>query len=180
MPLTSDANGQMRALTVLTPIAPGADEGLRAHLDGLRGSPSPLARLRRTHFGRWVIVPRFHRDPAQPKDEDLGCSYLLFTATFDGPLESYVGELCRELATEAQEIWGRCIGCPPGGGAALERYLLHNKIPTGLLYTAYPDATVRYVKDCLELRDRTIAFAVRAQTLDPAALRDAFLEELPS
>jgi hypothetical protein len=176
VPLTSDINGQMQALTVLTPIVPGAEAGLRDHLAGL-GSPSPLARLGRTHFGRWVIVPRFVKDPEQPKDEDLGCQYLLFTSTFDGPLDTYLQELCRVLATEAREIWGRCIGCPPGGGAALERYLLHNKIPTGLFFTAYPDATVKDVQDCLELRDRTIAFAVRAQTMNPAALRDAFLEE---
>jgi hypothetical protein len=167
----------MSALTVITPIARGAEPGLAAYLAALRESSSPLARLPRTHFGRWVIVPQLRKDASQPKPEDLGGSYLLFTSTFDGPADTYLDELCRELATEAREIWGHCIGCPQGGGEGLKRYLLHNRIPTGLFFTAYPDATVKEVKDCLELRDRTIAFAVRAQGMDPAELRGAFLEE---
>src|SRR5215213_3742992 len=125
VPLTSDVLGQMQALTVLTPVRPGAEQGLRDYLAALRGSTSPLARLPRTHFGRWVIVPKFVEGPAQRKADDLGCTYLLFTSTFDGPLDSYLDELCTELAAEAAEIWGRCIGYPPGGGAQLKRYLLH-------------------------------------------------------
>ena len=39
-----DRSGQAGALTVLTPVAPGAELDLRAYLDGLRAGPSPLAR----------------------------------------------------------------------------------------------------------------------------------------
>ncbi len=44
--------------------------------------------------------------------------YLLFTANFDGDLDSYLDELVHALAPEAQEIWGRCIGCPRPADAA--------------------------------------------------------------
>jgi hypothetical protein len=62
--VSSDVSGQAFALTVLTPIAAGEQEPLRAYLEGLRagGARGPLARLPRTHFGRWVIVPDFVAD----------------------------------------------------------------------------------------------------------------------
>src|SRR3712207_417855 len=144
MCLSADRAGQACAVTVLTPIVPGQEDALRAYLEGLDVRDSPLARLERTHFGRWVIVPDFARDPAQPT---LGIQYLLFTAGPDGPLESWLDELCDRLAPEAAEIWGRCVGCPtPSSGRGLKAYLLHNRIRTGQFVAAYPNATVRRVK----------------------------------
>ena len=175
--------GQAYALMVLTPIAPGKEPELRAYLDGLRDAPggSPLARLKRTHFGRWVIVPDFVNDPAQPREEHLGGPYLVFTSNLDGPLETYLDELCAELAPEAREIWGRCVGCPPSAaGDELKRYLLHNQIDTGFFVSAYPQATVPKVHACLDTRERLIDFAVRAERMSPLQLRSAFLKEFPN
>lgn len=180
MPLKNDTLGQMYALTVMTPIAPGGEQALRAFLEGLRASasPGPLSRLPRTHFGRWVIVPGFVPDPAQRKHDDLGGPFLLFSSTFDGQLDSYLDELCTELADETERIWGPCIGAPqPASGQALKAYLLHNQIHTGLFFSAYPDATVQQVKRSLRVRDRTVAFAIRAQGMTPAELQQAFLQE---
>ena len=96
-----DRSGQAGALTVLTPIAPGAEPALREYLEGLRAAPSPLARLERTHFGRWVIVSDLVPDD-EPGPDRLTGPYLLFTASFDGPLDTYLDELCDELAAEAR------------------------------------------------------------------------------
>jgi hypothetical protein len=179
--LNPDQSGQAIALMVLTPIAPGREEDLRAYLEGLRVPDSPLARLPRTHFGRWVIVPRFVSDPSQPKEEPLGCQYLLFSATLDGPLDTWLDELCDRLVPEATEIWGRCVGCPePASGPRLKAYLLHNRIRTGQFVAAYPDATVTRVKASLRVRERMIAFAVRAQGMAPAELKSAFDAEFGS
>ena len=178
MLLSGDRAGQAYALTVLTPIRPGRERELREYLDSLPPSDSPLNRLPRTHFARWVIVPDLPNDPAQPKEDHLGCQYLLFTSNFDGPLDSYLDELCERLAPEAREIWGRCVGCPdPATGRALKGYLLHNQIHTGQFVAAYPNATVAAVKAALELRERAIDFAVRAQAMAPAELLRAFREE---
>ena len=116
--MNTDANvsGQAYALTVLTPIAPGGEEDLRRYLEGLRATGSPLARLPRTHFGRWVIVADFVPEDERRPDH-LASPYLLFTTCFDGALDSYLDELCAELAAEAREIWGRCAGAPqPAAG----------------------------------------------------------------
>lgn len=170
--------GQMYALTVLTPIAPGAEPALRGYLEGLGEGESPLARLPRTHFGRWVIMQRFVTGRGQRKHEDPGGPFLIFSSTFDGDLDSYLTELTTELGDEAERIWGACIGAPqPARGPALKAYLLHNQIETGLFFSPYPDATVRQVRDSVRDRDRAIAFAVRAQTMEPAERLRAFLEE---
>ncbi len=181
MPVSSNESGQAYALMVLTPIQPGKEDELRRYLEGLRDAGSPLARLERTHFGRWVIMPDFVNDPEQPKEDHLGCQFLIFTSNFDGPLDSYLDELCRELAPEASEIWGRCIGCPePAAGAELKAYLLHNQIDTGFFVAAYPHARVKEVKESLRTRNRMVDFAIRAQALGPAELQRTFIDEFAS
>ncbi|MGZ4268716.1 MAG: hypothetical protein ACXVFN_11265 [Solirubrobacteraceae bacterium] len=178
MALTQDTAGQMSALTVLCPIIPAREPALRAYLDGLAAQRSPLARLPATHFGRFVIVPDFFPDPSQRRVEHLPTPYLLFTATVDGSIDAYLDSLCELLAPEARQIWGACAGAPePASGPALKAYLLHNRVPTGLFFSAYPDATVETVRRSLECRRRTAAFALRTQGMEPAELQRAFLAE---
>jgi hypothetical protein len=175
----SNVSGQAYALTVLTPILPGQEGALRAYLEGLSQAASPLARLPRVHFGRWVILDQFHREAAQPKADTLSSCYLLFTTCSDGSRDAHLDELCRELAPEAAQIWGRCAGCPdPAEGAALKRYLVHNQIDTGVFVAAYPHATVQDVLRCVDLRERMIDLAVRTQGMDPGDLKAAVLAEL--
>ena len=173
--LDPNRRGSADALTVMTPIVPGEEDALRAVLEGF--STSPLARLPRTHFGRWVIVPAFVTDPSQAHDDPLGCALLIFSVTFDGPRDSSLDELCDELAAEAREIWGRCVGAGSATGAELKAYLRHNQVRTGFFVAAYPQATVPAVRRCLRLRERMLAFAPRSQAMSPAELRRAFAEE---
>jgi hypothetical protein len=178
MSLTSNVVGQMYALTVLTPISPGYERGLRDFLDGLQQGPSPLSRLPATHFARFVIVPDFVPDPSERHPDVLPCPYLLFSATFDGSLDDYLENLCGPLVPETEEIWGRCVGAPiPASGSALAGYLRHNQIQTGLFFAAYPNADAQTVKDALETREKAIAFARAGQGMDAKALREAFIEE---
>jgi hypothetical protein len=175
----SDRSGQASAFMAMTPVAPGEEPALRAYLESLPQRDSPLARLERTHFARWVILGDFVDDPAQPHDDDLSTPYLIFTSNFDGPADSYLDELCERLAPEAREIWGRCRGCPDtAAGAELKRYLLEHRIKTGFFVAAYPDATATRVKTSLELRERMIDLAVRSQAMDPGELRAAFDAEI--
>jgi hypothetical protein len=180
LPLTSNTLGQAYALTVLTPIRADAEAALCATLARFeedatrRRDGSPFAALGRTHFARWVVVEDFKNHPSQPTEDHLACHYLLFTATLDGELDSYLNLLC---ATDwAAEVWGACIGAPdPPRGAALKAYLRHNQIDTGLFFSAYPDARVERVDRCLELRKQTIQFAADAQSMDPHTLQREFL-----
>jgi len=174
--------GQAYAFMAMTPVKPGEEAALEAYLHGLRGDgrPSPLAKLSRTHMARFVIVADFYNDKSwkQRKEEHLDLRYLIFTSNLDGDIETYLDELCEKLAPEAQEIWGRCVGCPANPkGQVLKHYLKHNQINTGIFFAAYQDATVPRVKHCLHQRERMIEFAVASQGLEPAALQQAFLHE---
>jgi hypothetical protein len=181
---SANVSGQAYGFMAMTPIAPGEEDALRAYLEGLSAhGPSPLARVPRTHMGRWVIVSGFNWEPAykQPVAETLALPTLIFSTNFDGDLDSYLDGLCAALAAEAPEIWGRCIGCPdPAAGPALKAYLEHNQIDSGFFFAAYGDATLAEVTAALDQRDRMISFAVRAQGLAPADLQRAFIDEFPS
>ena len=176
MPLNVNRSGQAYALTVLTPVTAGHEERLRSHLEALPQEASPLARLPRTHFARWVIMVEFVVEPGQRHEDRLHCPYLLFTSNFDGPLGTYLDDLSERMGEQALQIWAHCAGCPEDV-AGLRAYLLHNQIDTGIFVAAYPHATVPRVRRALEMRRRTIAFAVRSQGLPPAELREAFVEE---
>jgi hypothetical protein len=177
---SANVTGQAYAFMAMTPVKPGEEGALSDYLHGLRGQgPSPLSRLSRTHLGRFVMVPDFHNDVTwkQPREEHLDLPYLIFTSNFDGDLDSYLDELCAELAPEAEEIWGRCIGCPePAQGAALKAYLKHNQIDTGIFFAAYGHADVGTVKRCLSQREQMIEFATKSQGLDAQALQQAFVK----
>lgn len=173
MPLTASTLGQVYALTVLTPIAPHAEDALRATLARFEHEGSPFGDLGRTHFARWVVIEDFVNDPSQPTEDHLACHYLLFSATLDGELDSYLDALCAK--DWAAEVWGACIGAPgPSQRAALKAYLKHNQIDTGLFFCAYPDARVEHVLRALELRRSFIDFVADAQALEPEALAAAF------
>jgi hypothetical protein len=174
--VSANRSGQVYALTVFTPVMAGHEERLRAHLAGLPQDGSPLAVLPRTHFARWVIVRDFVKEPGQRHEDRLHCPYLVFTSNFDGPLDSYLDELCEDMGVEALEIWGHCAGCPEDV-ARLKAYLLRNQVDTGIFVAAHPDATVAHVRRSLDTRRRAIDFAVRAQGLKPQELQRAFLEE---
>src|SRR4051812_5467756 len=177
LPLTSNTLGQAYALTVLTPIRPGARDDLCALLAGFERNESPFADLERTHFARWVVVDDFINDRSQRTEDHLACPYLLFTATLDGEVDSYLSVLCTK--DWAARVWGACIGAPdPPTGPALKSYLRHNQIDTGLFFSAYPDARVERVHRCLDLRQKVIEFAADGQAMDRETLKREFLERL--
>ncbi|CAN5552168.1 hypothetical protein BH20ACT17_BH20ACT17_13660 [soil metagenome] len=179
----NNVNGQAYGFQAMTPIEPGKEHELRGYLEGMHAAGSPLEKLPRTHMGRFVIVEDFHNDPSwgQRKEEHLDLQYLIFTSNFDGELDSYLDELCEVMAPEAQEIWGRCVGCPASAaGDELKAYLKHNQIDCGFFYAAYGAATVPEVKAALRQRDELIAFATSSQGLGPEALQEAFIARFGS
>ena len=175
---STNVAGRTYSLMVLTPIKPGAEAELRAVVEGL-GPESPFARLERTHFARLLIVADMPV-PAGVQDPMDG-PYLMLTANFDGDVDSWLDELAARLVPEAQEIWGRCIGCPkPAEGAALKAYLWRNQLQSGVAFAAYGQASVAQIRGALDKRARLQDFVVRAQDMTPAARRKAFLKEFGS
>ena len=177
-----DAPGLIGAITVWSPILPGHDDELEAALDAMpTGSDSPAARIEWTHLARWLIVPRLVHQGAPMKADGLASSYLVFTAAFDGTKEDYLEALRTRLAAECDAIWSHCVGYPGSGDAAgFARFLLHNELRNRLFISTYPDATVAEIRAGLELKQRLLAFAVRAQAMEAEELQQTFLELFPA
>jgi hypothetical protein len=173
--------GRTYSLMIWTPIQPGREDDLRAHLEGLDKDDSPLAKVPRTHVARWIVVPDMPVAPGTDLRDPLGTQFLLFTSNVDGDVDSYLRELVALIPDEAAQIWGHCIGCPqPAEGAALKAYLHRNQVDSGVAFAAYGNASVAQVRQALDKRAGLIDFVVRAQGMKPDQRRKAFLKEFGS
>ena len=130
-------------------------------------------------MARWIVMADM---PVPPGVKDsLDGPYLLFTSNFDGDLATYMDELVERASPQLGEIYAHCIGCPqPAEGAALKAYIGRNQIDAGVVFAAYGAASVQDVLRAIDKRARLIDFVVRAQDMEPAQRRSAFLEEFGS
>jgi hypothetical protein len=166
------------SLSALTPVLPGQEGQLEAELARLPpGAESPLARVPGTHFGRWLVVPYLQDRRGRPADET---SYLLFSSWFDGPVDAYLDTVRESMQSEADAIWGHCVGYPgsddPGAFAA---YLFAHRIKPSYPFAAYREASVEHVRHCLELRQRLIDFAVAHQGSEAGERQRAWRKTFP-
>jgi hypothetical protein len=134
--------GIVTELTVIAPLKPGGAAKLRAVLDGLQIDPdSPIKQIDTIHFARWVIF-----------DDD---TRMLFTSNFDGSWETYLRDFSQKTPQGMDAIFGNCEGYPAGGCAdfeAFRQYVRDHQVPTDLFYAAYPDSSVRAVKQALAMK----------------------------
>jgi hypothetical protein len=169
-------------LTVLTPIRPGEDRALTAHLDRwASGGESPFSRMSSTHFARWVVLDRLGSDipGGRRRERPLRMRYLLFSSTSNSPAAEHLEELRLRLGPEVDAVWGHCVGYPGHHRrVAFHRYLRHNSLPIHQRFAAY-DAAVPELRAALDLRDRHIAFAHDVQGMDEEQLHQDFLRRFP-
>jgi hypothetical protein len=171
--------GGAYALTVFAPLIAGREQAAQAYLDAMpEGPASPLARLERLHLSRIHIFHELvYQGERQKRRDPLKSKYLVFTSSFDGDLDPYLDALA-ERVPEADEWWGHCVGYPGRADrAAFRAYIRAHQVHTNLFASAYPHASVQYVRESLAQRERVVAFAAHAQGLDPAALQQRFLAE---
>lgn len=171
-----NTSGQAYALTVMTPVLAHRADTLRAYLSDLPpGENGPLARMRTTHFARWLVLDDLvYQGPPQKQDR-LQSPYLVFVSSFDGELDRYLADMVALMGPEMDEIWGSCVGYPGSANPkAVARYLKHNQIDTSFFVAAYPDATVGEVRASLRLRKDLTDFAIAAQAMDAATLHESF------
>lgn len=174
-------SGDSYGFLAITPIRAGRAGALRKKLVGLEDGPSPFAKLPRTHFGRFVILPDFYdRDlDYQPADEDhLGAEYLIFSVCFDGERDSYLHELAAAIPATAKRIWGECAGVDAADPKDLVRYLKANQIDCGQYFSAYGHTTVAEVRRVLAQQRAMRDLAVRQYALTPAELQAEFIERI--
>jgi hypothetical protein len=163
-------------LTALVPVRAGRAAALRATITQLpTGHNSPFEAVPGTHFARLVVVdhlgargePGIVIDPAR----------LLVAVNCDGDAYAYLGTLCLRFGATADRIFGECDGYPGSGHpAAFAAWVRSYEVPPTLPFSTF-DATVDRIRSAVAAREQLSAFAVRAQGLEPAALRCAWREE---
>jgi hypothetical protein len=160
------------ALTTFAPLT-GDVDAVEAYTDAL--APEVFARLEMVHLARVQIFRSLvHQGPRQRRTDTLRTPQLVFTSTFDGPLDAFLDALA-ERVPEADGWWGACAGYPGREDrAAFRAFVNAHSVRTSLFASALPDATVAEVREALELRERLVAFAVEAQGLDAAARYERF------
>lgn len=168
--------GTAYGLTVFTAILPGREEDVRRTIEGLpRGPESPFAALEHVHLARLQIFDHLVYQGEPQKPDRLRSNYLVFTASFNGELDTVLDAICERIPAEAASWWGLCVGFPgTDDRAAFRAWIGHNQIPTHLFSSPYPTATVADVRESLALRERVLDFAIDAQGLDGTELQQRF------
>jgi hypothetical protein len=169
-------NGTAYALTVITAILPGHETEVRNVIEHLpRGLASPIARLGTVHTSRLQIFDELVYQGPRQKPDPLNSNYLVFTAAFDGELETFLDALLRLMPEEAHSWWQHCVGYPGvSEPAAFKAWIRRNQIHTSLFVVASPNQTVKGVLEALALRERVTDFAIAAQGLDATELQQRF------
>jgi len=115
------------SLTVAVPVAPtdALRDALREIDDAIKTqSGAPLARVRKLHVARWVLLPARVRDLGV----DAGAALVMWTV-FDGDERAHVAELVGNARAVLDRIYAHCAGYPVGGdAAAVEEFLLRHQV----------------------------------------------------
>ena len=150
-----------QTLTVLAAIRPGEEARLREILrpigDDIKGSRSTEApgrvrieftRSRRIHFARFGILTDPDRGPGRER--------LLYSATYDGDLDSHLAELT-SITSDLDAIWGRCEAY--SGAAGFGTFIRAHALEPSAFYIAFRDETVSHIQDAIALRRQAEAVA---------------------
>jgi hypothetical protein len=145
-----------RTLTVLAAIRPGEEAPLRGVLrpigDDIKGARVAAAaarprvefvRSRAIHFARFAILDDPDRGPGRKR--------LLYSANYDGDLDSHLAELMA-ITSDMTAIWGRLEGYT--GLADFPRFIRAHAHEPEAFYIAFRDATVERVQSAITLRRR--------------------------
>ncbi len=162
-------------LVVLAPIKEGGDEALLATLAAIPTGPrSPFACVGSTHFARWLLIAALLDANGEPAE--AGQAYLLFTADFDGSLESWTAAVASAIGPDVDRVFDHCHGYLGSSDASVFLgFMLEHRIDAGFSIVSYR-ATVAAIRESLELRHALREFASASQGLEPRELRSAWKE----
>lgn len=164
-------------LTIITPILPEKEETLRQTLreidrDVEHNPLVPLARCRRIHFARWVILEKAFDalDRHTP-------AVLVFSTNYDAPVEDHLDELYEHGADGLDRIYQCCEGYPAPTERTKTRvlaYLRAHDAGHHTLYVGTRGLTVPEIHRDATLRDALQTF------LDEQLRQPGYLDREPA
>jgi hypothetical protein len=132
-------------------------------------------------FASWSLIRRIPYNGPPQRLRRLRFPHLFFDVSFNGGWDQYVDASVRILTGGMKAYWGSSAGFPgPLPGGQFKAFFRRHEVPCSHLYCAYPEATVRTVRQALALEPGLDSLAARAEMLDSAAFArewEAFLHE---
>jgi hypothetical protein len=179
--VSRNVSGQAYALSVLTPILPGHEDALVAHLDGLaEGDASPLARVPGTHIARWVVIPHVVHQGAGQRKRDTLTPRLLFSSNHDGDVGPYLEGLRTGMGADADAVWSHCRGYPGhDDGPGFATWMRAHMLEAALFFAAYGGMTVEQVEANIDRRRKLLELVMASPRTRGADLKTRFMETFP-
>lgn len=166
-------------LSMLTAVADGQDEALRALIESLPvGDASPFASVPGTHNGRWTVVRTDPLPPPNLRSGGLPRPMLMCSAVIDPEPDDWMRSLLHALGPTADAIWSHCAGWPGPAPDGAVPWLLSHRVQPWLCFATW-DAPADRMRRALRTRDLIERLAVRTQSADPDALVAAFRAAFP-
>jgi hypothetical protein len=142
------------SLTVLAPLRPGSEAGLRETLraigndiNGKRLTPGrpdiTFVRSRRIHFARFAILTDPDRGPDRAR--------LLFASIYDGSLDAHLAELV-SITSDMDAVWGAGEGYTAVSG--FPTFMRAHAHEPAAYYVAFRDETVESIASAVSARRR--------------------------
>lgn len=132
-------------------------------------------------FASWSLIRRIPYNGPPQRLRRLRVPHLFFDVSFNGGWDQYVDASVRILTTGMKTYWGTSSGFPgPLPGSGFKAFFRRHELSCSHYYCAYPDATVRTVRQALALEPRLDALAAQAAAMDDATFErewKAFLHE---
>jgi len=177
----SNVEGKATAITVMSPVWPGARYYLSA-LFAIARQPwakpalEKLQTLSFIHYARWTVIPKF---PDGDKAESLRYTYLFFESNFNGTWDEYIDAFSEVVPVRMWSIWFSSFGFPgPQPVEPFKRYIRKNEYVANHYWSAYPGASTTQVISAGRVAEAVAELRERAEGLDEKAFEEAYVEML--
>ena len=174
-----NVDGDSISITLFTTQKQGARYVVPVIFALMRLSPKrflgDMDRLSFISFASWSLVRRIPFNGPPQVLRRLRFDHMFFEVSFNGGWDQYVDASVRILTGGMKAYWGTSAGFPgPLPGHAFKAFFRRHELPCSHYYCAYPEATVRIVRQALALEPQLDAFAARAGSLDAEAFAAAY------
>jgi hypothetical protein len=177
----SNVEGKATAITVMSPVWPGAGLYLKSlfWLSRQSFAKPALAKLQTLsfiHYARWTVVSEF---PDDGGGERLRYTYLFFESNFNGTWDEYIDAFSEVVPVRMWLIWFTSFGFPgPQPVGPFKEYIRKNEYIANHYWSAYPGASTTEVVSAGRVAVAVAELAERAGDLDEAAFQKAYDEML--
>ena len=126
-------------------------------------------------FASWNVITRLPDNGFEQRVRSLKRPHLFFEVHFNGGWDQYVESSVRVLNSGMKLFWGSSRTYPgPLPARPFLKFFRDHEVNCAHYYCAYPEATVKTVRQALELEERLDALVEQARGMDAAEFDDAW------